>query len=338
MKKLLKNQVIGTLALSIAAILIAGTTAVGATYTWIGPDGGYWNDASNWLVDSTTSEDTTFIGTGGTVIIDSSGTGGIASPDNVVLDSGSVLELYGIRGSHSETSFKSITAGTGGGTFLLNGGWFTFYKNEYGDVPRGIMGPNVDVVVAGTESLLRAGHNGKPTIYGDLSGSGRLCTLSGYGTLYLEGSVTPGSIGVVDTLEISYNYDIGHSNACSKDFGADVLFNFDLGGTDNYDQLLISQGGWDLTIHDLDLDNFSFNYLDGFGEGIYVLIDDFYDRDSITGSLGTDLTRVVGDYQETLSMVDNDFILTVTAVPEPATISILAAGMLLAGKKRRSAA
>lgn len=337
MKRLFGNKVVRTAALIAMAVLMAESAqqAKASTYTWIGESGGNWNDSANWVTEDTTysypsimKSNAVVINTGGTVIIDYAGTSSVGETGyaggSVQLSNGSVLELDGTRTQYIEGGFGAFTAGEGGGTILLNGGWLSTPS----------VAADINIIVSGTESVWRAGHGGTPTIYGDLSGTGRLCTLSGYGTLYLAGSVTPGAIGEVGSLEISYKYDGGHSNACAKDFGADIIFNFDLGSVDNSDQLLISQNGNTMTIHDLDLDNFNFNYLDGFGEGIYVLINDFGVNDIITGSLGTNLTQIVGDYQQTLSLVDNDFILTVTSVPEPLTLSLMAGGFMLMGKRK----
>ena len=334
------NWVKKTITLSAMAVLMAESAqqASASTYTWIGESGGNWSYSANWITDDTTysypsimKSGTVVINTGGTVIIDYAGTASVGEAGYagayVQLSNGSVLELDGTRTQYIEGGFGAFTAGEGGGTLLLNGGWLSTPS----------VAADINIIVSGTESIWRAGHGGTPTIYGDLSGTGRLCTLSGMGTLYFAGSITPGAIGEVGSLEISYKYDIGHSSACAKDFGEDIIFNFDLGSTENYDQLLISQNCNDMTIHDLDLDNFSFNYLDGFGEGVYTLIDDFCAEDIITGSLGTNLTQIVGDYEQTLSLVDNDFILTVTEVPEPLTLSLMAGGVMMMARRRKKA-
>jgi len=236
---------------------------------------------------------------------------------SIVLENGSSLQLNGTISQYVETTTSSIS---GNGTLLLNGGWL-------GGTNLTI---SVNAVVSGTQSLIRGGHSNTVNFSGDLSGTGRLNTVSGFGNLLLSGSVTPGTAGTVATLNISYNTDMGHSNACYKEFGADVIFNFDLGSTSNYDQLAISQNGKAYTIHDLDLSNFNFNYLDGFGAGTYILINDYNNVDTIAGNLGGFVARDVNGFTQTLSIVGNDIVLTVTtaaAVPEPASLSVLMLGI-----------
>jgi hypothetical protein len=65
--------------------------------------------------------------------------------------------------------------------------------------------------------------------------------------------------------------------------------------------------------------DFTFNPLDGFGPGTYVLID----AGSVSGGLGEWPSGTIGSYAAEISISGNDVVLTV--VPEPSMLAMLAA-------------
>jgi autotransporter-associated beta strand protein len=99
-----------------------------------------------------------------------------------------------------------------------------------------------------------------------------------------------------------------------------TLLDFELGSTLASD--MISMSSSTLYLNSQDLSAFNFTALDGFGSGIYTLID----AGDISGDLGRNLTGAIGDYSATLSKSGNDLVLTV--VPEPGTWMLLAAACL----------
>jgi hypothetical protein len=84
----------------------------------------------------------------------------------------------------------------------------------------------------------------------------------------------------------------------------------------------ISMTGSTLFLNYQQFTDLTFNPIDNFGIGTYVLID----AGNIQGSLGTDVSGTLAGLPATLSISGNDLILTV--VPEPSCIVLLGAGFL----------
>ena len=157
---------------------------------------------------------------------------------------------------------------------------------------------------------------------GGLKGQGSID--AGANTLQVK-SLSPGnSVGeltVESTLDISPIVDDG---SLLFELGADTT-----AGT-TYDH--VSMAGDALNIGTLNFADFTFSAETGFGGGIYTL----FDAASITGSLGT-TDGMIDGLESTLSISDNDVLLTVTAasstgvIPEPSTLAIWALGLLALG-------
>jgi hypothetical protein len=82
----------------------------------------------------------------------------------------------------------------------------------------------------------------------------------------------------------------------------------------------------------LEFDDFVFATSGGFGAGTYTLFDTSNVIANVSNYLGTNLTGLVGGLNGTIgySLDGKDIILTVTAIPEPATYGALA-GLALSG-------
>jgi hypothetical protein len=109
-----------------------------------------------------------------------------------------------------------------------------------------------------------------------------------------------------------------------------ALLNYELGAPASSD--LISMTSSTLYVNGQDFSDFSFTPLSGFGVGTYTLID----ANATSGSLGSNLTGIIGGYRGTLGIVGGDLVLTTTVVPEPGTLALLfAAGLGLLARARR---
>lgn len=113
--------------------------------------------------------------------------------------------------------------------------------------------------------------------------------------------------------------------------GTDGGLLFQLGAVDFSDKVVLSGTGA-LTIGDgtLDLADFSFTALAGFGEGTYTL---FSAQATIVGTLGANLTGTLGGYAITLALANDnrDIMLISSAIPEPSVYALLCGALTLAG-------
>ena len=110
---------------------------------------------------------------------------------------------------------------------------------------------------------------------------------------------------------------------------ASMLFTLDAPGA-----TLVSASAANIGSGVLNFDDFSFTTGAGFGAGTYTL----FDLTSIAGTLGSNLTGVIGGLDATISLVGNDIVLTtVSAIPEPSSAAALAglAGLGLVVSRRR---
>ena len=185
------------------------------------------------------------------------------------------------------------------GTFILNG------TNAY---------TGATTINAGT-LLVNGSIAGTVTVNstGTFGGSG---TASGAATAASGSFLSAGaSSGAVGTLTFSSTLDI--SGLASGTGG--LLF--DLAGTGASDKIVLTSGALSIGSGVLDLDDFSFTTLGGYGVGTYTLLST---STSIVGTLGSNLTGTVGGLNGVLSISGNDLVLTVSAIPEPATYAALA--------------
>jgi autotransporter-associated beta strand protein len=154
-------------------------------------------------------------------------------------------------------------------------------------------------------------------------------TLTGSGTFIGDVTVLSGSHidpgDSVGTLTISDSGSLG--------IGPGAVLDFELGSISESDKISMSSSNlnfMNINGNGLDFSYFNFTALDGFGPGTYTLID----AGTISGNLGKNLTGTIGDFTGTISISNNDLILTV--VPEPGTWMLLAACLgLFVGKRMR---
>lgn len=158
---------------------------------------------------------------------------------------------------------------------------------------------------------------------GTLGGSGTINTTGGDGVqVDAGGSLAPGSLDAVGRLTLNFGgggiLDLTaiSSGALLFDLGSDAA-----AGT-TYDQISLTAGTVDFGVGTLELSDFTFNILAGFGQGTYTLFDTVGFTGTVDGATGT-----VGGLSAFLSTSGNDVLLTV--VPEPGTILyLLVAGLI----------
>lgn len=147
-----------------------------------------------------------------------------------------------------------------------------------------------------------------------------------YGNITLgTGSIlTPGMAGV-GALKFEGNLTVSPTSR----------FKFELGSPDTpgitYDQiqLLFNTWSWNFDIGAgvINFSNFDFTALPGFGEGTYTLFDAGYGIIPV-GSLGSSLSGTINGYGATLAMEPGSAAVTLTVVPEPGAVGLLAAAVL----------
>jgi autotransporter-associated beta strand protein len=155
---------------------------------------------------------------------------------------------------------------------------------------------------------------GTLSVTGSLNSTGSVVVnpgaiLAGTGSV---GSVTVNSLGHIAPGVSA----VGTLTNTGLTLNSGAILDFDLASTSSSD--LISMSTSILALYGQQFSDFHFTALDGFGAGIYTLID----AGAISGDLGDNLTGYIGDYSATLSKSNNDIILTV--VPEPGTWLLLA--------------
>jgi hypothetical protein len=152
------------------------------------------------------------------------------------------------------------------------------------------------------------------------------------------------AIGAIGTLTLtSGNLDI--STGINGSSG-DLVFDLNSTGPGGSDLVALTNGTLTIGTGVLGFDDFVFNTSGSFGPGVYTLFATSHDI-SLTGSLGANLIGTLDGYSAfiSFSLDKTDIILTVTAVPEPATYGALA-GLALTGlsmtslirRRRRSTA
>jgi autotransporter-associated beta strand protein len=252
---------------------------------------------------------------GNATITDSNGNHTISA--NVALASDTTVAVTNIGDALSVSGGINGIKGlvkTGSGTLDLTG------ANSYSGT----------TVVNGGSLLVNGSHTGAGAYTansgGLLGGAGTITTnnaaitMNAGSTLSAGGS--PGATGTL-TLDVGTSFfdiftEISLSNTQS------LLF--DLTTTASSDRVLLSNASSTLTIGTgvLEFDDFVFSTGVGFGIGVYTLFDT---NSTISGTLGSGLSGVLAGYNAVISFANanQDIILTVTAIPEPATYGALAA-------------
>jgi len=188
------------------------------------------------------------------------------------------------------------------GTFALNGAASSYTGTT---------------TVNGGTLLINGAKTGTGTVAvnstGTLAGSG---TVGGAVTAASGSFLSAGaSSGTAGTLTFSSTLDISGLAA-----GTGGLL-FDLGATGSSDKISLTSGALSIGSGVLDWNDFSFSALGGYGAGTYTL---FSTSTSIVGTMGSNLSGTIGGLSGALSISGNDIVLTVTAIPEPATYAMLA--------------
>ena len=162
---------------------------------------------------------------------------------------------------------------------------------------------------------------------GTLGGAGTISTanvmLASTGAKLSAGN----AIGAIGTLTLtSGNLDI--STGINGSSG-DLVFDLNSTGPGGSDLVALTNGTLTIGTGVLGFNDFVFNTSGSFGPGVYTLFDTNH---TITGTLGANLTGTLGALTGIISFsnANQDIILTVTAVPEPATYGALA-GLALSG-------
>jgi len=229
------------------------------------------------------------------------------------------------------TSTGSSAAPSGSGTITIhNATTVTFNQAFTGGGRINKLGTGV-LVLAGTNTYSGGTtvSAGSLLVNGVLSGAGAITvnsagTFGGSGTIASASTANAGSFlaagaasGAAGILTFSSTLDV--SGLASGTGG--LLF--DLGAIGSSDKIV--SGSLTIGTGVLDLNDFSFTTLSGFGAGTYTLLD----ATSVVGTLGSSLNGTIGGLDAVLSISGNDLVLTVSAIPEPASFAMLTGGALL---------
>jgi len=144
-------------------------------------------------------------------------------------------------------------------------------------------------------------------------------TLGGVGTVggatVIQGNLAPGTDGTAGTLSFTSSLDLANS----LDAG---WLKFELGTSS--DLVSLTTGTLAIGSGILNFDDFDFTALAGFGVGTYTL---FATTQVISGSFGAQLSGTISGQSATLSLGDGGSDVILNVVPEPATGTLLLAGL-----------
>jgi hypothetical protein len=167
-----------------------------------------------------------------------------------------------------------------------------------------------------------------------LGGNGSITTNNQNVNLSIGAKLSPGALGSAGTLTLALGTGQLNINTAVSGFTTGAL-TFDLGATS--DKIVLTSGTLAIGTGGLSFSDFTFNDVGGLTVGTYTL---FQTSSAISGTLAS--SGLSGTFANnpgamgTLSISGNNVILTVTAVPEPATWGLLGAGLgLLAIIRRR---
>lgn len=270
--------------------------------------------------------------TGGTVTLS------INSGAKSVYPTVNVTGLSGSGGAIQGTSNAGAPADTTADIHITNTIDYNFGSvlkdSPVNDGSRGV----VSIVKAGSGTQTLSGDNlytgattiteGALLVDGTHTGGGDYTVSSG-GTLGGSGSIDATGITVADGgffAPTDENFDVTLSGSLDLSAVAtadSLLFSLDTPGSSSMVTIL----GGTLNIGVLDFSEFDFTTLGGFGAGDYTLFDA---SSTISGSIGT-ASGLLGAFNGTLSLdsINNDIVLTVSAVPEPTTFAAISGLMVL---------
>jgi autotransporter-associated beta strand protein len=239
---------------------------------------------------------------------------------NVIILAGGGPRTFNIATGTTTTIAPDITGfgliKTGGGTLSLEALCTASYAGD-------------TVVSAGT-LLVKGSIAGSAKV--DVSGTG---ILGGTGTiapatggninLLAGGKLSPGASAGTLTATLSGGgaFDISAGVAASN--SQSLLF--ELGSTASSDKVVLTGGALNIGNGVLGFNDFAFTALPGFGEGAYTLFDG---NSAVGGSLDanpTTLSGNIGSFIGTLALGDGGRDIVLTVVPEPASASLLLAGL-----------
>jgi len=269
----------------------------------------------------TTTKTIQLSGTNGGGTIQADGTGALVVSNGITASANSTARTFTLRGSNTgANSIGAITNGTATSGIALTkadaGKWVLTGTNTY---------TGITTVSGGT--LLINGDSSAATGAVSVASS---ATFGGTGTIGGATTVASGSLlsagsasGSVGTLTFASTLNI--SGLAGGPNGG-LLFDLDTAAAS--DKINLTTGALTIGSGLLDLNDFSFVALGGYGAGTYTLIST---TTSISGTLGSTLTGTFGGYGTALAISGNNIVLTVTAIPEPSTYAAIFGALSLVG-------
>ena len=215
---------------------------------------------------------------------------------------------------------QTIIDGSTTGTGTISSGSFDF---QFGTISACLAGGSLTKDTSGTATL--SGSNtytgpttisqGKLTIDGTLTNSA--VSVTG-GTLGGAGYLNSVTVNAGGTLAPGDPLGLLHLGG-NLVLAASGTMDFELDGVSTDDEVSMPLGS--LTFNGQQFSNFGFTWTNGFGPGTYTLVN----AKSISG-LGSNLSGTIDGLPATLSVSNNNLMLTV--VPEPSTAALLGVGLL----------
>jgi autotransporter-associated beta strand protein len=283
------------------------------------------NSGSTWTHSAGNSVETVggIAGTGGSVQLGS----GVGSNSKriVALNNGTNLTFAGtIYDAGSQTGSELRKAG--------NHTWTLTGNNTYGAetvVTGGVLRVN------GTHSNTNSGRGYKVYDGATLGGSGLITLTDGNVNMYGGSKLSPGASTGTVTMALGASGSLNLTNAIGGSYTNALVF--ELGAVSASDKVLLTSGTLRIGTGLLNFDDFEFTTVTGFptsGTNVFVLFDT---ATAIDGSLGSSTNGMVGGYKAWLGTADSGHDITLTVIPEPATLGTVALGVasLLWLRRRR---
>ncbi len=271
--------------------------------------------------------------TGGTLVLADPG----AMQDSTLDTSGSGLLSFG---SLISANFGGLTGP--GGLSLANASSgavaLSVGNNGANTIYSGTLNGPGSLTKVGSGALLLSGsstYTGGTTVnQGNLAVNGALVspvTVNGSGILSGTGNLS--SVTVAPSGQIAPGNPLGAMNVSgSLNLESGAVMDYDLDTPSTSSEVSMPTG--ELILSGQQFSDFTFAPTPNFGPGTYDLIG----FETSSGSLGSDLSGTIDGLPATLSVSNNDLVLTV--VPEPSTAALLGAGVLgllgLAWRRRES--